>query len=52
MAFGFGILRHAPRDFWAMTPRELQHALDGVFGVRGNAPTLAWLDEMMRAFPD
>lgn len=52
MAFGLGVLRHAPRDFWAMTPREFQHALDGVYGLRGNAPTQDWLADIMRAFPD
>jgi uncharacterized phage protein (TIGR02216 family) len=54
MAFGFGVLRRSPQEFWAMTPRELAAAS---FGVRGRtlpsgAPTRATLDELMAAFPD
>lgn len=52
MAFGLGVLRLAPKDFWSMTPRELFHAAEGVYG-RGLAPPLRTrLDELMRLFPD
>jgi uncharacterized phage protein (TIGR02216 family) len=33
MAAGLGTLRLAPRDFWSMTPRELDAALRGHFGL-------------------
>jgi uncharacterized phage protein (TIGR02216 family) len=52
MAFGLGVLRLAPHDFWSMTPRELHHAAEGVYGRRLPAPARATLDELMRAFPD
>ena len=52
MRLGFGILRLSSETFWRMTPRELKHAADGVFGRGGAMPTRASLDELMRAFPD
>lgn len=52
MRLGFGILRLPPEAFWRMTPRELKHAADGVFGRGGATPTRASLDALMRAFPD
>ncbi|MCC3244687.1 phage tail assembly chaperone [Methylocystis sp. WRRC1] len=52
MAFGLGVLRLAPRDFWSMTPRELHRAMEGVYGRGGGAPSRATLDELMREFPD
>ena len=41
MAMGLGVLRLAPTAFWAMTPRELQAACEGLFGRSGTvgAPT-------------
>ena len=33
MAAGLGTLRLAPRDFWSMTPRELDAALRGALGL-------------------
>ena len=32
MAFGFGRLKLSSRDFWAMTPRELAAAVEGLLG--------------------
>ena len=32
IGFGFGVLRLSPHDFWAMTPRELAHAIKTVTG--------------------
>ncbi|WP_457795732.1 rcc01693 family protein [Methylocystis sp. S23] len=52
MAFGLGVLRLAPGDFWSMTPRELQAAAEGVYGRACGAPSRAALDALMRDFPD
>jgi uncharacterized phage protein (TIGR02216 family) len=52
IGFGLGVLRLSPREFWAMTPRELAHA---IAAVRGRAPAplaRGELDELMRRFPD
>lgn len=52
MAFGLGKLGLAPAAFWAMTPRELAAAAEGVFG-RAAAPLArAQLDDMMQRYPD
>lgn len=51
MRLGFGVLRLTSDAFWRMTPRELKHAADGVFG-RGSATTRSALDALMSAFPD
>jgi uncharacterized phage protein (TIGR02216 family) len=49
MAIGLGVLRLAPHDFWAMTPREFERAI----GKRlPQAPTRRVLDDLMNAFPD
>lgn len=54
MAFGLGVLRLAPPQFWAMTPRELDAALRGLFGppARARTPTRTVLDTLMQAYPD
>ena len=49
MRFGLGELRLAPRDFWAMTPRELAAAMGP--GAPGR-PTRAWLEAQSALFPD
>jgi uncharacterized phage protein (TIGR02216 family) len=52
MAFGLGVLRLSPDAFWAMSPRELAAAAEGV---RGPAPQGCEgfdLDALLRAFPD
>lgn len=51
MAFGLGVLRLGPQDFWSMTPRELSRAAEGVYGRRA-AMSRAALDALMRDFPD
>jgi uncharacterized phage protein (TIGR02216 family) len=54
MAAGLGILRLPPSVFWAMTPRELEAALRGAFGIAVQ-PTPMSRDELtalMAAFPD
>lgn len=53
IGLGLGLLRLAPRDFWAMTPRELAHVLrlfngGGVIGPPGRRS----LDALMALFPD
>ena len=52
MAFGLGVLRLAPRDFWSMTPRELLRAAEGVYGRTDVAPSRAMLDTLITLFPD
>jgi uncharacterized phage protein (TIGR02216 family) len=53
MAAGLGTLRLAPGVFWAMTPRELEAALRGAFGIAHVAvPSRADLAALMEAFPD
>ncbi|MFC7399688.1 rcc01693 family protein [Chelatococcus sp. GCM10030263] len=54
MAFGLGVLRLNPREFWGMTTRELAAAIDGASGRRARvAPmTRADLAALMHAFPD
>lgn len=52
MAIGLSLLRLPPRDFWAMTPRELAAAA-GWLGAPGtDAPRRAEIETMMRIFPD
>jgi len=54
MAFGLGVLKLAPCDFWAMTPRELDAALAGHYG-RGRfrrGPSRSELDDLMAEYPD
>jgi uncharacterized phage protein (TIGR02216 family) len=54
MTAGLGTLRLAPRDFWSMTPRELDAALRGALGLVAMSPamTRADLTALMAAFPD
>ncbi len=53
MAAGLGALRLPPNVFWAMTPRELDAALRGAFGVAAPHPmSRTDLSALMKAFPD
>ena len=54
MAFGLGLLGLAPREFWSMTPRELDAALAGRFGraQRAAVPSSRDLAALMSRFPD
>ena len=54
MTAGLGILRLAPRDFWSMTPRELDAALRGALGLVAATPTMTRADlvALMAEFPD
>jgi uncharacterized phage protein (TIGR02216 family) len=53
MAFGLGLLRWSPQEFWRATPRELIAAADGL---RGGppvaAPSASELTALMQAFRD
>jgi uncharacterized phage protein (TIGR02216 family) len=53
MAFGLGTLKLPPAVFWAMTPRELQAAMTGVYGPESPPPvSRTELVELMARFPD
>ncbi len=54
MEAGLGTLRLAPSVFWAMTPRELEAALRGAYGVSRvpRAMPRSDLAALMAAFPD
>jgi uncharacterized phage protein (TIGR02216 family) len=52
MAFGLGVLRLSPRDFWSMTPRELFFAAQAVYGRQSAAPSRETLNDLMQLFPD
>ncbi len=54
MAAGLGVLNLAPRDFWSMTPIELDAALRGAFGgeLTGTHPDRAALDGLIHDYPD
>ena len=54
MAAGLGTLRLPPSEFWRMTPKEMDAALRGVFGVSAGptAPTRTELQQLMQLFPD
>lgn len=52
MAFGLGVLRLSPPEFWSMTPRELHYAAEAVYGRRAGPPRRAELDALMQLFPD
>jgi uncharacterized phage protein (TIGR02216 family) len=52
MAAAFGLLRLSPRDFWSMTPREMERAMSVLGGRRVGAPGRRDLVEMMQQFPD
>jgi uncharacterized phage protein (TIGR02216 family) len=54
MTAGLGMLRLAPDDFWSMTPRELDAAMRGAFGIVAMQPAMTRSDlaALMTAFPD
>jgi uncharacterized phage protein (TIGR02216 family) len=53
MATGLGVLRLPPHAFWAMTPRELASAIEGLSGGPRSSPLgSAELGELMQLFPD
>ena len=52
MAFGLGRLRLSSRDFWAMTPRELAAAVEGLVGVPPAPLDRQALEALMLRYPD
>jgi len=52
MRFGFGVLRLASKDFWALTPRELSAAFEAINGARLGSPRRQELEALMASFPD
>jgi uncharacterized phage protein (TIGR02216 family) len=53
MAFGLGVLRLGPTEFWAMSPREIEAAARGLSGPSAqSAPRRAALEALMQRFPD
>ncbi|HTO30830.1 MAG TPA: rcc01693 family protein [Pararhizobium sp.] len=51
MHAGLCLLRLPARDFWMMTPREMQAAMGGL-RPRAAGPGRRGLEALMRAFPD
>jgi uncharacterized phage protein (TIGR02216 family) len=53
MGFGFGVLRLSAEQFWAMTPRELASAYQGMTGQSPqNTISRSSFVDLMSAFPD
>jgi uncharacterized phage protein (TIGR02216 family) len=54
MEAGLGVLRLPPHIFWTMTPRELEAALKGAFGVSRQAGPMSRADlaALMNLHPD
>ncbi len=53
MSIAFGRLGISPKNFWAMTPRELAAALEPICGgVPGATLTQPGLAELMARYPD
>ncbi|WP_108395765.1 rcc01693 family protein [Devosia submarina] len=52
MRFGLGVLHLPPREFWAMTPRELAAAWGAVMGERSGPLERPTLETLMERFPD
>lgn len=54
MAFGLGVLRLRPSDFWAMTPREFAAAFAGAMPqpMRNVPMPRDALAALMKRFPD
>lgn len=54
MTFGFGVLRFSSKDLWAMTPREFQAAVQGVFGPNASLSPIdrAEFSQLMQRYPD
>lgn len=52
MAIGFGVLKLSSRDFWAMTPRELAAAIEGLGGGAAQPLDRAAFEALSRRYPD
>ena len=51
IGFGLGVLRLSPKDFWAMTPRELAFAINAVTGAVSPMQRDE-LENLMTRYPD
>jgi uncharacterized phage protein (TIGR02216 family) len=51
MGFGLGVLRLPPKDFWAMTPRELASAWGAIMG-QSTVLDRQTLETLMERYPD
>ncbi|ALN73963.1 hypothetical protein M673_14645 [Aureimonas sp. AU20] len=52
MALCFGTLRLSPKDFWALSPRELAALASPLSRARGGGPSRARLGELLQLYPD
>ena len=52
MAAAFGLLRLSPKNFWSMTPREMERAMSVLGGDRVGTPGRSDLASLMNRFPD
>lgn len=52
MALCFGTFRLAPRDFWALSPRELAALVSPFERRRTLAPSRERLDALLQLYPD
>lgn len=52
MAFGLGKLALTPAAFWAMTPRELAAAAEGMFRRAAHPLGRGELETLMQQYPD
>ena len=52
MTLGFGLLRLAPGQFWAMTPIELAAAIKPLMPAAGEPLTRGDFERLMQQFPD
>jgi uncharacterized phage protein (TIGR02216 family) len=53
MQLGLGQLQIPPKQFWAMTPKELECAITGLLGHAGDNPmSRSDLENLVNRFPD
>ena len=52
MRFGLGTLGLSPKQFWSMTVRELNAAIEAYSGAADHSPDRDWFKQVMRQFPD
>jgi uncharacterized phage protein (TIGR02216 family) len=52
MELGLGRLGRSPREFWAMTPRELEAAVAGAIGFAPMPLSREELERLISRFPD
>ncbi|MEP2943581.1 MAG: phage tail assembly chaperone [Hyphomicrobiales bacterium] len=52
MTFGFAVLKLSSAEFWAMTPREIAHAMRAFSPDAAMAPSRNDLRKLMQLYPD